>query len=623
MNFIDNPFKRDLCAREPIHVPGSIQSHGLLLVVDAETGLILQTAGDARVVLEDNALNPGDRLAAVLEGRLEALLRDGRRELGGAPKYLGDVQASPRHPLLTVTAHTVTGWDVIEIEPAGPSSPAPAVLSSVRASIERMQDASGLANAARSIAADVRQLTGFDRVMIYQFMEDASGSVIAEDKLDDLPAFLHHRYPASDVPPQARELYRRNPIRVIPDVTYTPSPLVPTRIPGTEETLDMSHCTLRSVSPVHLQYLRNMGVGASMSVSILSKGELWGLIACHHGGPRLVPFEIREVCQHLGQALSRYIDALVSLSEWVLQTAQRSGTFATDCLSEHYPPARHFAAEASGLLAVVLPGDRPLVIMWIRAEQVEEVLWAGNPHEAVQLDEPNDGPNPRKSFALWAETVRGRSSPWSRVEVEAAHLLRARAALVLQDHRIRQLNTQIQSANERLSALARTDDLTGLANRRALGERLTEEWARVARYGRSLAAMAIDIDHFKEFNDQFGHPAGDECLRKVATVLGAAGRATDFSARSGGEEFVILLPATDLAGAQAVAEDVRAAIERLRIRHPASATAVVTASVGVAATTANFSGTPESLLHEADTALYSAKRGGRNRVAVASPRDLT
>lgn len=681
-----------LCSQEPIHVPGSIQPHGLLLVLDTETGLVLEMAGDPQAVLGDNAVGQGASVAAVLEGRLAALLPKDGRELGSEPIHLGDLQAGPGHPPLTVTAHRVAGRTVVEIEPAGPSSSARAVLSFVRASVERMNGASGLEGACRSIVADVRQVTGYDRVMIYQFLEDGSGSVIAEHKADNLPAFLHHRYPASDIPSQARELYRRSPIRVIPDVAYVPAPLVPTGTLTTMPTLDMSHCTLRSVSPVHIQYLKNMGVGASMSVSILKKGELWGLIACHHGGPRPVSFESREVCRHLGQTLSQYIEArdeaeensqklelgrardlfftelagasdpkaflrerisdvqalipahgvvismsdeiisskhappsgkLAALAEWVLQTVPPSGVFGSDCLSEHYAAAEGFTVSSSGLLAVVLPGDRPVVVLWFRAEQVQEVIWAGNPHAVGQPDTSTGALTPRRSFDQWAETVRGRSRSWSRAEVEAAHLLRARAALVFQEHSIRQLNIQLQAANVRSAALARTDDLTGLANRRALGERLTEEWARVVRYDRSLAAVAIDVDHFKKYNDHFGHQAGDECLRKVAKALRAPGRTTDFPARSGGEEFVILLPETDLAGAKALAEVVRAAIEQLRIPHPASAGGFVTASIGVAATRAGAVGSPEGLLHEADKALYSAKEDGRNRVAVASSLDLS
>ena len=145
--------------------------------------------------------------------------------------------------------------------------------------------------------------------MIYRFLHDGAGSVVAEDKIDALDPFLHHRYPAADIPKQARALYLQNLIRVIPDANYTPAPLVPALNPQTNAPLDMSECALRSVSPIHLQYLRNMGVRASMSVSIVVDGALWGLIAFHHTSPKLVPYELREVCKHVGQLLSQQVKA--------------------------------------------------------------------------------------------------------------------------------------------------------------------------------------------------------------------------------------------------------------------------------------------------------------------------
>jgi two-component system, chemotaxis family, sensor kinase Cph1 len=145
--------------------------------------------------------------------------------------------------------------------------------------------------------------------MIYRFLHDGAGSVVAEDKVDELDPFLHHRYPATDIPKQARALYLRNLVRVIPDANYSPAPLVPALNPKTNAPLDMSECALRSVSPIHLQYLRNMGVRASMSVSIVVEGALWGLIAFHHTSPKLVPYELREVCKHVGQILSQQVKA--------------------------------------------------------------------------------------------------------------------------------------------------------------------------------------------------------------------------------------------------------------------------------------------------------------------------
>ena len=141
------------------------------------------------------------------------------------------------------------------------------------------------------VAAEAfRKLTGFDRIMIYRFLDDDAGHVVAEAREETSSSFLNHHFPATDIPRQARALYVRNPVRVIPDAAYAPQPL---RGGEGRPPLDMSDCGLRSVSPIHLQYLKNMGVRASLSLSIVVDDKLWGLFACHHYSPRRPSFERR------------------------------------------------------------------------------------------------------------------------------------------------------------------------------------------------------------------------------------------------------------------------------------------------------------------------------------------
>ena len=178
--------------------------------------------------------------------------------------------------------------------------------------------------------------------------------------------------------------------------------------------------------------------------------------------------------------------------------------------------------------------------------------------------------------------------------------------------------TERKKLEEKLSSLALTDGLTGLANRRAFDQELDREWKRTLREGSQISLLLLDIDYFKSFNDKYGHQVGDDCLRAIAIAVSKAVRATDIAARYGGEEIAVILPSTDAPGAVEVAEKVRAAIEGLKFTpgQPEGG-ASVTASVGVATALARFGGTmrmPESLLLAADTALYKAKREGRNRV---------
>ena len=180
------------------------------------------------------------------------------------------------------------------------------------------------------------------------------------------------------------------------------------------------------------------------------------------------------------------------------------------------------------------------------------------------------------------------------------------------------LVSAVTEAHDRLALLADTDSLTKLANRRRFDEVLAKETVRAGRTRQPLALLMLDIDHFKEFNDRYGHQAGDECLAGVAAVLQAtAQRASDLAARYGGEEFAMVLPGLDGATAQRLAESIRKSIEVLVIPIDHSCTAKVTVSIGVATTASITDGKADSLLHEADKALYCAKNSGRNQTSVA------
>jgi diguanylate cyclase (GGDEF)-like protein/PAS domain S-box-containing protein len=183
--------------------------------------------------------------------------------------------------------------------------------------------------------------------------------------------------------------------------------------------------------------------------------------------------------------------------------------------------------------------------------------------------------------------------------------------------------TERKQLEEKLSTQALTDGLTGLWNRRAFDDALAREWKRTVRDGSQISLLILDLDHFKRFNDQYGHLAGDDCLRAVASAVRGAVRASDCVARYGGEEITIILPTTDTAGAVAAAEKVRSAVETLQLSHEGNQEggARVTVSIGVATAFARQSEAvermPESLLQAADNAMYKAKHDGRNRVVTA------
>jgi len=304
------PLDLTTCGAEPIHIPGSIQPHGLLLAVsDAPELRVLQLSNNTRRHL-DRA--PEELLNLPLSRLLDEASADRVR---AACQVESELDASP----LRVRArrqdanvdfdailHRSGGLWLLDLEPVGQAD-SYAVTNAhraVRRAVDRLDRFSNVLDMCRQAASEVRDITGFDRVMIYRFDADWHGEVIAETKRDELEAFLGLHYPASDIPEQARRLYTLNPIRIIPDVDYEPALLIPQRNPLTSEALDLSNSVLRSVSPIHCDYLRNMRVAASMSISLLRDGKLWGLIACHHYQPRFVAYEVRLAAEFLGRALS-------------------------------------------------------------------------------------------------------------------------------------------------------------------------------------------------------------------------------------------------------------------------------------------------------------------------------
>jgi chemotaxis family two-component system sensor kinase Cph1 len=295
------------CDREPIHLAGAVQPFGVLLVLDAESKLVRRSANASALLGVE--LDLGEALVAPLAQRLAPLL--------GAETLAEDFIFEPLELELDgrtfdLVAHRSGSALVLEFEARDIDAPGFTTFAlKAQRALDRVQRQRSL-DALLSVAADeLFQLTGFDRVMAYRFLHDDSGYVMAERRREELEAFLGLRYPATDIPVQARRLFALNRLRFIPDLSYRAVPIEPSSGPEAPEPLDLSHSMLRSVSPIHVEYLQNMGVTASMSVSIVAGGKLWGLFACHHyGGSRLVPHAVRSACSLLGQVVSVMVERL-------------------------------------------------------------------------------------------------------------------------------------------------------------------------------------------------------------------------------------------------------------------------------------------------------------------------
>lgn len=317
------------CDREPIHVPGSIQPHGLLLVLAESDLTIVQASENIYSLLgveADEIL--GSRLERVLgfdnAKHLEAdLSRVPARSRPAALRKFA-IQAGGRERLFQALAHRTESAIVVELELSETQNEPIDICALVDALSVRAEAAKTIAELSKYTAEAVRELTGFDRVLIYQFDDTWSGAVVGEAGTGRLPKLLNHRFPASDIPAQARELYRINRIRIIPDASYTPVRVVPSMNPVTGKALDMTFSTLRSVSPVHVEYMRNMRTAASMSVSILREGRLWGLISCHHQTARTIPFAVRENCDLFARAFTLRLSGLERAEDYERRIEVRS-----------------------------------------------------------------------------------------------------------------------------------------------------------------------------------------------------------------------------------------------------------------------------------------------------------
>lgn len=379
------------CDREAIQAPGSIQPQGMMLVASRDGLTVRHVAGDVEQRLGvtgwlNQALDVliGDALC----GRVAALIRN-----GAAGGFIGQLRTADGETL-DVSAHVAGAHVIVELEAASDDNLSVSmVMDRLAAASAGFEQAASLTALCERAAVGFRLFTGFDRVMIYRFLDDDAGKVLAEDRRADLHSFLNHHFPASDVPLQARALYVRNLVRVIPDSTYQPTVLRPAWTSAAA--LDMSDSSLRSVSPLHLLYLRNMGVTASASFSIVKDGTLWGLVACHNATPRSLTYDVRAACGALAGSLGRQIKAreeaegyrqrirLRSFEDDMIALLSREGSL-DEALSNHLDEiGRMMTGDGVAVLrgrdlvmSGICPGEDDIraLAAWLQARTVETVF---------------------------------------------------------------------------------------------------------------------------------------------------------------------------------------------------------------------------------------------------------
>jgi light-regulated signal transduction histidine kinase (bacteriophytochrome) len=315
------------CDREPIQAPGSIQPHGVLLVVDRDSWSIEQTAGDTKRLLGiDPERLTGQGLSALLDRETfdftVAQLTGPALRVSPVVRLGVVLRSSAITQDLTLSA--VGRTVLLEFEPArrAPSNAGEPIVQ-LKSLLSSLAEASTVEACSQAAAVALRAATGFDRAMIYRFEPDETGVVIAEDIEAGLEPYLGLHYPASDIPTQAREMYKSQWLRAIPDVHYRPANLQPALNLRAAGPIDMSSCGLRSVSPIHLEYLRNMGTAATLVMSVVCHGRLWGMLVLHHQTPHYVSVGLRVACETFAQVFSLQIEAKSSLDVSLQRIAAR------------------------------------------------------------------------------------------------------------------------------------------------------------------------------------------------------------------------------------------------------------------------------------------------------------
>lgn len=307
------------CADEPIRTPGSIQPHGFMLTL-SPTALVVQQASSnleswigipaQQAIGRPLAQVVGETAAARIAAEIESNPAVSR------PAYIGTITAG-NGAHFDVLVHVWDSLLILEFEGVDRRRAADFrhLYPLIGDFLVKVNQPASIPEMSELAARRVREVSGYGRVLVYQFDTDGHGRVLAESKADGYESYLGQHFPASDVPAQARALYTLSPIRLIQDANYVPAPLVPELNPLTGARNDLSFASLRSVSPVHLQYMRNMGTLASMSVSLIVKGKLWGLISCHNAEPCPVSVEKRTACEQLGQILALCIESREDAAE--------------------------------------------------------------------------------------------------------------------------------------------------------------------------------------------------------------------------------------------------------------------------------------------------------------------
>lgn len=637
----------------------AVQPHGALLVIDLDTFTIIEVSSN---VFEILAITADNLLGASIESLVGADAAASFRRLLDADGTVANptaVQVNER--AFDAIVHRSGSAGIVEFEPWLAASRS-AASASVYGAFHRLASATNSTMLWENAVREFRTITGFDRVMIYQFSADGHGQVVADEHADGMESYLGMRYPASDIPDQTRELYRTLLSRTIVGLEQPAASMI--ALPGASPATDLSHAGLRTASPHHRQFMQALGQASTLSFSLIHNGELVGIITCAHRTPRWASYALRQGLEILANQLALHVssmNAIESLSRLVqvrstraalLAQAQASDDIAQSLVGGRLTLLDLISADAAAVSLGGVTTSMGAVPSYLELSAVVNYLCAaGNTTVVVTDDLARTHPQLARimpgiagvvvvplggsglsdgNYLAWfrrevvqsvrwlgdqaastrlaAELPPGSVSSWSEL-ISGNSLpwegLESEAGELGRDLD-RAMLVRVES---KLADLALRDGLTGLPNRRLFMDRLEHALTKYAR-GEELAVLFIDLNGVKAINDSAGHNAGDSVIRHAGQLIEASIRTQDTVARVGGDEFIVMCENTTSEEGMIVANRILGALDKTVM---ADGQLPLTASIGLATARFNFSAL--DLLNEANAAMSRAKTRGKNAVS--------
>lgn len=523
MNISNSPFKPltkevtfSNCDKEPIHIIGKIQNHGVLITCKIDTLEINRCSKNTSVLFDKTTKEIlGASMNTILNQKIldEVILAFSNKNIFYKEYEIKNID-------VTIIVHKSDREYVFEFELNTIKLDSLAYQMRLTEIVFEINSINDLQERCNRTAAMVKEYFAYDRVMIYKFDAEWNGAIISEAKEPHLESWLGLHYPSTDIPQQARQLFLKQGVRIICDVHTEPLDII--NHSKTKSVLDMSNSELRYVAPVHIEYLKNMRVNATLTAAIIIDNKLWGLIACHHYSPKFINYYQRLNCKFLTQVFAtkiqldksnkiieklnqssfihaRLIDQINTSQNIIKGLTQLQYTINDltesfgaaiyldqkiisigDCPTENqilaiilqikdldYPneyiyhthQASHdldilsITEKAAGICCCFLSPSKEDALIWFKPEKIQTIHWAGNPHKEI-LPDHTKKLSPRKSFAKWIEQQTGKSVPWQDYEIAEVEKFKNNLTDIITEREIKELNHKLKIAYKELESFS-------------------------------------------------------------------------------------------------------------------------------------------------------------------------